>query len=161
LNYRQAQAWLLRFIGALDLLAFAALFLPARWLDAAHHHLGLGDMSQGPVYDCLVRQMCFSCGMLGVALWFLATDVSRFRPLVMLTGVGYLVAGPVLVAIDRSAGLPSAWAWGNGGICFLIGASLLCLSAADRTRASTHESSPAAAPRADDRYARQTSAPRS
>jgi hypothetical protein len=74
-----------------------------------------------------MRQVSFTYGVHGVALWFIAVDVRRYRPLVILTVIGYLLAGPVFFVIDLNNGMPWSWIAGNGGSCLLIGALLLGL----------------------------------
>jgi len=135
MRFARMQAWVLRVVGGLDLLAFGALFLPPAWLEAAHGWSGLGEAPHGPVYECLVRQMSLTCGLLGAALWVLASDVKRYRPLVTLAGAGYLLAGPAVFGIDLRAGLPWGWAAGNGGACLLVGTLLLVLQRAERRAA--------------------------
>jgi len=90
-------------------------------------------MPKGPVFDSVMRQVSFTYGVHGVALWFIAADVGRYRPLVILTMVGYLLAGPVFVATDLNNGMPWSWTAGNGGSCLLIGALLLGLLWGERT----------------------------
>ena len=119
------QALLLRLTGTVELFAFGAVVMPRDWMAAAHRALGLGEMPAGALVDSLVRQMSFTYGLHGVALWFIAADVVRYRPLVFLTAAGYLLAGPVLFAIDVGAGMPAFWVAGDGGSCLLVGGLLL------------------------------------
>lgn len=121
------QAWVLRLVGAVEMLAFGAVFLPRAWMEAIHTGLGLMEMPKGPVFDSVMRQVSFSYGLHGVALCFIAADVRRYRPLVILTMVGYLLAGPVFFVIDLGNGMPWSWIAGNGGSCLLIGTLLLGL----------------------------------
>lgn len=118
------QAWVLRSVGAVEMLAFGAVLLPRAWMEAIHARMGLTEMPQGPVFDSVMRQVSFSYGLHGLALWFIAADVRRYRPLVILTAVGYLLAGPVFFVVDFSNGMPWSWMAGNGGSCLLIGVLL-------------------------------------
>jgi hypothetical protein len=127
MKWRLLQAWVLRLVGAVEMLAFGAVFLPRAWMEAAHAWLGLAEMPQGPVFDSVMRQVSFSYGLHGVALWLVAADVVRYRPLVVLTAVGYLLAGPVFFVIDLGNGMPWSWMAGNGGSCLLVGVILLVL----------------------------------
>jgi hypothetical protein len=117
------------------MLAFAAVVLPRHWMETMHTALGLTGMPKGPVFDSVMRQVSFSDGVHGVALWFIAADVARYRPLVILTAFGYLLAGPVFIVIDLSNGMPWFWIAGNGGSCLLIGAVLLGLLWGERLAA--------------------------
>lgn len=121
------QAWVLRLVGAAEMLAFGAVFLPRAWMEAIHNGMGLMEMPKSPVFDSVMRQVSFTYGVHGVALWLIAADVRRYRPLVILTVIGYLLACPVFFAIDVSNGMPWVWIAGNGGSCLLIGVLLLVL----------------------------------
>jgi hypothetical protein len=109
------------------MLAFGAVFLPRAWMEAVHARMGLMEMPKGPVFDSVMRQVSFTYGLHGVALWFIAADVRRYRPLVMLTALGYLLAGPVFFVVDLGNGMPWPWIAGNGVSCLLIGVLLLGL----------------------------------
>jgi hypothetical protein len=127
MNYQQLQAWALRLVGTVEMLAFGAVVLPREWMEAVHGRLGLAEMPTGPVFDSVMRQVSFTYGLHGVALWIIASDVVRYRPLVVFTGIGYLLAGPVFLLIDLTAGLPGFWLAGNGGSCVLVGLIVLGL----------------------------------
>jgi hypothetical protein len=93
-------------------------------MEAMHAGMELTQMPQGPVFDSVMRQVSFTYGLHGVALWFIAADVGCYRPLVILTAVGYLLAGPVFFVVDLTNGMPWPWMAGNGGSCLLIGVLL-------------------------------------
>jgi hypothetical protein len=121
------QAWVLRLVGAVESLAFGAVILPHTWMETTNRWLGLTEMPEGPVFDSVMRQVSFTYGVHGVALWIIAADVGRYRPLVILTAIGYLLAGPVFFVIDLGNRMPVSWMAGNGGSCLLIGTLLLGL----------------------------------
>ena len=127
MNYRRLQAWVLRLVGAVEVLAFGAVVLPRAWMNAMHARMGLADMPEGPVFDSVMRQVSFTYGLHGIGMWLIASDVVRYRPLVILTGIGYLAAGPAFLLIDLSNGMPWFWTAGNGGSCLLIGVLVLGL----------------------------------
>jgi hypothetical protein len=110
-----------------EILAFGAVFLPRAWMESIHTAMGLTEMPQGPTFDSVMRQVSFTYGVHGIALWFIAADVRRYRPLMILTAVGYLLAGPVFFVVDLHNGMPWSWIAGNGGSCLLIGALLVGL----------------------------------
>jgi hypothetical protein len=134
MNYQRLQAWVLRLVGAVEVLAFGAVVLPREWMEAMHGRLGMAEMPTGPVFDSVMRQVSFTYGLHGVAMWIIASDVVRYRPLVVFTGIGYLLAGPVFVLIDLTAGMPWFWAAGNGGSCLLVGLIVLGLLWGEKTR---------------------------
>jgi len=137
MNWQLLQAWVLRLVGTVEVFAFGAVVLPHAWMETTHRWLNLTQMPQGAVFDSVMRQVSFTYGLHGVALWLIASDVVRYRPLVILTAIGYLLAGPVFLVIDLGNGMPGSWVAGNGGSCLLIGALLLGLLWAERARAKS------------------------
>jgi hypothetical protein len=119
--------------GAVELLAFGAMVMPLLWMETIHGWLGAGPMPTGPVFESVMREVSFVYGLQGITLWLIATDVVRYRPLVLLTGLGFLVAGPIFITIDALAGMPLFWVIGNGGPCLAIGALVLGLLYRDRS----------------------------
>ena len=124
MSWKTLQARVLQLVGSVEMLAFGAVVLPRAWMDAIHSQLGQLEMPKGPVFDSVMRQVSFTYGLHGVALWFIAADVRRYYPLVVLTAIGYLLAAPVFFMIDLRNGMPLSWMIGNGGSCLLIGTIL-------------------------------------
>jgi hypothetical protein len=122
------QAWLLRLAGAVELLAFAAVVMPRAWMEASHEWLGLGEMPRGAVLMFMIRQASYVYGMRGVSLWVLASDVERYRKLVVLNGVSFLLAAPLFFLIDHTAGMPLYWTVFDSLGCGFFGAALLWLN---------------------------------
>lgn len=128
MNRQRIQAWLLRIAGAFEILAFFAVVMPRWQMEAAHRWLGLGVMAGGPLVMFMIRQASYVYGMHGVSLWILSFDVERFRPLVIFNGISFVLAAPVFLAIDYTAGMPLWWTWGDAYGCGSFGAALLLLS---------------------------------
>src|SRR5918911_524281 len=103
------QAWLMRLSGAVELLAFAAVVMPRAWMESSHRWLGMGEMQTGPLLMFMIRQASYAYGMHGVSLFVLASDVVRFRALVLLNAVSFLIAAPVFFLIDYTTGMPHWW----------------------------------------------------
>jgi hypothetical protein len=133
MDRRWLLAWALRLVGSVELLALGAVVMPHAWMEAVHAWLGVGDMPQGPVFDSVMRHVSFIYGLHGVALWLIATDVVRYRPLVWLTALGCLLAGPVFILIDLALGMPWFWVADSGGTSLLLGTVLLVLLRSDRS----------------------------
>src|SRR5437870_1617071 len=91
MNHR-LQAWVLRLIGTVEIVAFAAVLLPRSQMEAIYARLDVGTMPDGPVFEAVMRCVSFAYGMFGVGMWFVASDVVRYRPLVVVTALGYLLA---------------------------------------------------------------------
>ena len=124
---RGLQAWLLRLAGAVEVLAFIAVAMPRPWMEVSHAWLGLGEMPEGPLIMFMIRQASYVYGMHGVSLWVLASDVHRFRPLVTLNGVSFLLAAPVFFLIDYTSGVPLWWTAADTLGCAFFGTALLWL----------------------------------
>lgn len=128
MHHLRLQAWLLRLVGSVELLAFFAVVMPRTWMEATHGWLGLGEMPDGAIIMFMIRQAAFTYGLHGVLLWFLSSDVVRFRLLVLFTGVSYLLAGPVFFLIDLTSGMPWFWTAGDTVSCLFVGLALLWLN---------------------------------
>ena len=121
MNRHTLLPWVLRAAGATEMLAFGAVVMPRGWMQAAHQWLGMGTMPDAPVLDFMIRQASFTYGLHGIALWIIAADTLRYRPLIWFTAIGYALAGPVFVLIDLSSGMPLWWVIGDGGGCLILG----------------------------------------
>jgi hypothetical protein len=125
---RTLLAWLLRLAGAIEILAFFAVVMPRSWMEISHTWLGLGEMPSGPIIMFMIRQASYAYGMHGVSLFVLATNVNRFRLLVILNGVAFLLAGPIFFLIDHTSGMPLWWTVFDSLGCASFGAAVLWLS---------------------------------
>ena len=127
MNRQLLQSVLLRLAGLTEILAFGAVVMPRSWMEVSHAWLGLGEMPTGTIVMFMIRQASYAYGMHGISLWIIASDVVRFRPLVRLNGLSFLVASPVFFIIDITSGTPIFWTvidtWG----CAFFGGSLLWL----------------------------------
>lgn len=121
-------SWLLRLVGLIEVLAFVAVIMPRSWMEASHSWLGLGQMPEGSVLMFMIRQASYAYGMHGISLWILASDVKRFRPLLLLNGFSFLLAGPVFFIIDYTTGMPWWWTVADSLSCAFFGVALLWLT---------------------------------
>ena len=128
MNSRILTAWILRLSGAVEILAFFAVIMPRSWMEISHAWLGMGEMPNGPVLMFMIRQASYTYGMHGVSLWVLASDVNRFRKLVILNGIAFLLAGPIFFWIDYTTGMPWYWTLIDSLGCGSFGAAILGLS---------------------------------
>lgn len=130
---RQEQflVWLLRFTGCVILFAFLAMFLPTEWMRVAHEELlGLGPFPASPLVEYLTRSIAMLYGFHGVLVLVAATDVRRFRPIVLLCGWMNILFGSGMLLIDLKTGMPWFWTFGEGPPIALVGALILYLSRA-------------------------------
>ena len=121
-------AWLLRAMGAVEILAFVAVIMPRSWMETSHAWLGLGVMPDGPIIMFMIRQASYFYGTHGVLLWLMAADVVRFQPLVRFTGWMFLLAAPVFFVIDYTAGMPAFWTATDTVSSAFLGVALLYLT---------------------------------
>lgn len=127
MDRKALSSWLLRAVGTVEMLALAAVVMPRSMMEAGHVWLGLGKMPEGEVFEAVMREVSFVYVMHGVGLWCIASDVARYRPLVVLTAAGFLLAAPVFLAIDAALGMPWIWTAGNVGSAITIGGLLSVL----------------------------------
>lgn len=127
MNSQRILSLLLRLTGAVEILAFIAVIMPRSWMEISHAWLGLGEMASGPLIMFMIRQASYAYGFHGVSLLVLATDVERYRTLIILNGISFLLAGPVFFAIDYTSGIPMWWTIIDSFSCAFFGAAALFL----------------------------------
>ncbi|HYE15894.1 MAG TPA: hypothetical protein VD968_15740, partial [Pyrinomonadaceae bacterium] len=86
---------------------------------------------EGAVLMFLIRQASYTYGMHGVGLFVLASDVERFRPLIWLNGLSFLLAAPVFFVIDYTSGMPLYWTVSDSLGCGFFGAAIFWLLRGD------------------------------
>ena len=128
MNEEQLQKWILRIAGGTEMLAFISVVMPRSWMEAGHVWLGMGQMAQSPLLMFMIRQASYTYGMHGLSLCVLATDLQRYRVLIILNGVAFLLAGVVFALIDYTAGMPWFWTLFDSLGCGSFGAALLLLN---------------------------------
>src|SRR2546422_2806717 len=128
MNSQRLLSWLLRLAGSVEILAFFAVVMPRSSMEVSHAWLGLGEMPRGPIIMFMIRQASYTYGMHGVSLWVLASDVARFRTLVLLNGIAYLLAAPVFFLIDFTSRMPCWWTVGDAWGCGVLGIAVLLLT---------------------------------
>lgn len=126
----------LRIIAIVQMLTFAVVLMPVAWIASWHAWLGMGVMPDDPVLRYVIRGAAFVQGALGVLGWVIATDVVRYRPLIITLAAICLFAAPAYYFIDAMAGMPHFWCLFDFAYCGVAGGVLtLCLLS------SSHESS--------------------
>jgi hypothetical protein len=127
ISWHRRLACYLRFLGAIDCLALIAAFLPRQGMEEFHGHLGLGELPGIPLTGYLARSASLMYVLHGLTLFYLATDVVRYRGLIgFLAGITIL-QGILLVGIDSYEGLPTWWIWGEGPLLATSGMVTLIL----------------------------------
>jgi hypothetical protein len=118
---------LLRLEGSIEILAFVAAAMPQRWMAVTHQWLGLGEFPASALMDYMIRSVSFLYGLHGVLLWLLATDVRRFRLLIVYTAASYLLAAAAFTVIDLTNNMPWWWTLGEVGSVIWLGGILVWL----------------------------------
>jgi hypothetical protein len=119
--------------------AIFAAMLPMRVMDQIHRLIGLGPMPQGPIVEYLARSTSMFYALHGVLLWFIASDLRRYRELFRFYLWISLVFAAGLFLTDLSAGLPPRWTLVEGPIvATFIGIILVWFSNVDMDGHSAH-----------------------
>jgi hypothetical protein len=105
---------ILRLNAVVLLAAFPMMLLPVEWMAATHRWLGLGEFPASPLVDYLTRSISFLYGFHGGLLLVVASDVRRYRGIVVYVVIMGLAFGASIVAVDLHAGLPMRWTLAEG-----------------------------------------------
>ncbi len=115
-----------RGVGAITLFAFAAAFMPQKWMVETAEFLGFEPFPFSPLTFYLARNLSLLYGFVGCVLFVIASDLPRYRPLVGKVGSGTIAFAILQGLVDVQSGLPIWWtAYGIistliGGITILI-----------------------------------------
>ncbi len=120
-------AILLRIAGAVMLLAFGAIFLPADWMAASHRWLGLGEFPASTLVFYLTRSASALYGIYGGLYLVIARDVRRYAGVLAYLATMNIVFGALMVGVDLRAGMPWYWTVAEGPPVAAFGALLLVL----------------------------------
>jgi hypothetical protein len=115
----------LRVVGSVAGSAALCAVMPLHAMAAAHRALGMGPLPSQPIVEYLARSTSAFYALLGVLLWALSFDVSRYRPLVRGTGLAFIALGVLLLWTDIGARLPLFWQVAEGPINALFGIILV------------------------------------
>jgi hypothetical protein len=113
---------LLRYMGTVCLLALVPVFFPYAWMNAVHERLGMGTLPPQPIVGYLARTASLMYAALGAMMWLCSFDLKRFRPIILFTGIGYVVFGFATLVIDVVEGMLVFWKWAEGPIVIFWGA---------------------------------------
>jgi len=104
----------LRFFGALDLIAFLAIMMPQTWMASAHSVLGLGEFPDAPIVGYLARSSSALYALHGAMILFISFDVQRYARLITFLAIAALIHGAVMLGIDWAVGMPWVWTMFEG-----------------------------------------------
>ncbi len=106
--------FLLRVNAVVLLLAAPCAVLPFAWMDAVHHHLGLGPLAGSPLVRYLTRSLSLLYAMHGAMILTVTLDWARYRsfaPVIAWLHIGF---GCAMLVVALDSGLPGWWAAGEG-----------------------------------------------
>ncbi len=127
----RSTAWLLlylRFIGLVALLAFAAAVMPSKWIVEIGEELGFEPFPESPLLFYLARNLSALYGFVGIAMLLIASDISRYRPLIVPLAIGTFSFGVLQLMIDSLATMPKWWTIGEGVSTMIGGVIMLWLA---------------------------------
>ena len=106
----------LRVFAVVPMTAVFAAMLPIGVMDAVHQSIGLGRLPEGPIVEYLARSTSMFYALHGALLWYLASDLRRYRDLFRFYLWISLAFAVGLFLTDLSAGLPLRWTLAEGPI---------------------------------------------
>ena len=106
----------LRILAIGPMSAVFAAMLPVGVMDRIHRAIGLGPMPSGPIVEYLARSTSMFYAIHGVLLWYIASDLRRYRDLFRFYLWISLAFAVGLFLTDLSAGLPLRWTLAEGPI---------------------------------------------
>jgi len=124
------------FLRVFSLAPMAAIFaavLPLDTMDQIHQAIGLGPMPRGPIVEYLARSTSMFYALHGALLWYIASDLRRYRDFFRFYLWISLLFAVGLFLTDLSAGLPPRWALVEGPlVAAFVGLVLWLFRRADR-----------------------------
>lgn len=107
-----SEKWLILFfrvVGIGTIFAFAAAVMPQKWIVEIAEELGFEPFPFAPLTFYLARNLSLLYGFVGCALLVIASDLSRYRPLVSQVGIGAIAFGSLQFLVDIQSGMPMWW----------------------------------------------------
>lgn len=141
----RALALVLRVQATILALALGAVVMPTAWMAEAHRAVGLGEMPASPLVEYLTRSVSLIYGTWGaLLLFYLATDVRRYAPVIRFLGAVSAGMAVVFVVLDFWVGMPLPWALVEGPM--ILAFALLMVVLAGRVERGAATAAAAAAP---------------
>lgn len=119
---------LLRVSGIILLTALIAVVMPFSWMQDIHRLLNLGELPADPLTKYFARSVSALYALHGAMVFFVASDVRRYLPLVKFLSGLTVMFGLIMLAIDLHSGMPGFWIAGEGPFICALGATLLGLA---------------------------------
>lgn len=126
-------AILIRFLGAIDLLAVTAVVMPRAWIEVAHASCGLGPLPDGPTIGYLARSASALYALHGVLVLYMSLDVPRYWDMIRVFASLAVFHGFIMFGIDLAEGMPTWWTAVEGPSFAATGAIVLVIQSCMRT----------------------------
>lgn len=120
-------AWLFRIIGVSSLFALIFVAAPHSWMREIHAWAGLGVMPDTPVVWYLARSTSAFYAMVGGLFLVVSRDLERHRQVIVYLGSSVIFLGAVLLIVDVTEGMPTAWTVWEGPFVIAFGIAILHL----------------------------------
>ncbi len=122
----------MRVVGGVMLMAFAAALMPFDWMATAHAWLGLGELPEAPLVEYLARSASLLYALIGALFVLVAGDLERYGPIARFLGAAFVILGVVIIGVDVDAGLPLYWTLWEGPPTIAVGLAMIWLSRDER-----------------------------
>ena len=117
--------FMLRYIGAVSILALVAVFMPYAWMNAIHQYLGMGALPSEPIVGYLARSLSLFYALMGGLLVICSFDVVRYRKVICFLGAAFACFGIVMWFVDFLEGMPDYWKHLEGPMVIVFGVVIL------------------------------------
>ena len=119
---------ILRIIAIVWMLSGVCCFVPDRWVDSFLAWFGVEQMPRALPMIYVLRAAGCLCFGIGAVIWAVATDIVRYRLIVITIVAVHLIAAPAFYLMDAMIGLPRGWCIMDFTCFFLGGAVPLAVS---------------------------------
>lgn len=109
IHHAKAQRLILRICAIVALLALPAVVVPRMMAEKVSWAMGFG---QPPMTPLMLYMMAGGAAVYvgqAVLMWVMASDVTRYQPLIRIVAWVFLVCAPLFWWIDSQAGIPRWW----------------------------------------------------
>lgn len=127
-NAEKMLSWLMIIVGCGLMVAFFFMLIPAKWMNAIHERLGLGDMLNTPLTFYLARSTSLLYGVHGALMFVCGRNIRKYAGLAPIFGYLHGVIGLSMLGIDLTAGMPWWWTTFEGVPVALTGLAMVWLS---------------------------------
>ena len=124
----RALTLLLRVIGVSSLFALIFVAAPESWMATIHEGMAMGPFPTAPVVGYLARSTSAFYAIAGGLFLLVATDLNRYRAVLLYIGWTMTLFGVILLAVDVLEGMPHSWTLWEGPFVVLFGGVMLWLT---------------------------------